>query len=232
MGPPDECPRNGTVIIGGARPERIKLNSSFLFSFFFFFLFQHWQLLELLLYGRAVSIVIVLRIQLEDKHGGTVTIKHQYRPCFSSCSPAFLQQAKNEATELRLSRSVNSVTDFSCFNSLRHTAVPARRGALNSINVLAAAAAAALPLSLSRSLEQFRQDAGKLVVEMEGGGRGHGDQRTPESVRAWSPEPASPVGRKIPVVYYLCRNRHLEHPHFIQVPLSSPDGLFLRGHSR
>lgn len=33
---------------------------------------------------------------------------------------------------------------------------------------------------------------------------------------------------KVPVVYYLCRNRQLEHPHFIQVPLSSPDGLYLR----
>ncbi|CAI9104966.1 OLC1v1003771C1 [Oldenlandia corymbosa var. corymbosa] len=33
---------------------------------------------------------------------------------------------------------------------------------------------------------------------------------------------------RVPVVYYLCRNRQLEHPHFIEVPLSSPDGLFLR----
>ncbi|XP_042440470.1 protein SOSEKI 3-like isoform X1 [Zingiber officinale] len=87
----------------------------------------------------------------------------------------------------------------------------------------AAAAAAVLPLSLGLS-----SNAGKLVVEMEGGGRGHGDQGTPERVRAWQSELASPVGRKIPVVYYLCRNRRLEHPHFIQVPLSSPDGLFLR----
>lgn len=36
---------------------------------------------------------------------------------------------------------------------------------------------------------------------------------------------------KVPVVYYLCRNRQLEHPHFIEVPLSSPDGLYLRGKS-
>lgn len=35
--------------------------------------------------------------------------------------------------------------------------------------------------------------------------------------------------RKVPVVYYLCRNRQLEHPHFIEVPLSSPEGLYLRG---
>lgn len=34
--------------------------------------------------------------------------------------------------------------------------------------------------------------------------------------------------RKVPVVYYLCRNRQLEHPHFIEVPLTSSDGLFLR----
>lgn len=35
--------------------------------------------------------------------------------------------------------------------------------------------------------------------------------------------------RKVPVVYYLCRNRQLEHPHFIEVPISAPDGLYLRG---
>ncbi|MQL95799.1 hypothetical protein Taro_028468 [Colocasia esculenta] len=36
------------------------------------------------------------------------------------------------------------------------------------------------------------------------------------------------LARKIPVVYYLCRNRHLEHPHFIEVPTSSPEDLYLR----
>ncbi|CAB4282534.1 unnamed protein product [Prunus armeniaca] len=34
--------------------------------------------------------------------------------------------------------------------------------------------------------------------------------------------------RKVPVVYYLSRNGQLEHPHFMEVPLSSPRGLFLR----
>ncbi|KAI3450626.1 hypothetical protein Pfo_007291 [Paulownia fortunei] len=34
--------------------------------------------------------------------------------------------------------------------------------------------------------------------------------------------------RKVPVVYYLCRNRQLEHPHFMEVPLSSSDDLYLR----
>ncbi|KZV47194.1 protein UPSTREAM OF FLC-like [Dorcoceras hygrometricum] len=33
---------------------------------------------------------------------------------------------------------------------------------------------------------------------------------------------------KVPVVYYLCRNSQLEHPHFMEVPLTSPDGLYLR----
>ncbi|KAJ0525492.1 putative protein SOSEKI [Helianthus annuus] len=35
--------------------------------------------------------------------------------------------------------------------------------------------------------------------------------------------------RKVPVLYYLTRNGHIEHPHLIDVPLSSLDGLFLRG---
>ncbi|KAJ8470494.1 hypothetical protein OPV22_024837 [Ensete ventricosum] len=34
--------------------------------------------------------------------------------------------------------------------------------------------------------------------------------------------------KKVPVVYYLCKNRHLEHPHFIEVLLSSPRGLYLK----
>ncbi|XP_065029524.1 protein SOSEKI 3-like isoform X2 [Musa acuminata AAA Group] len=78
---------------------------------------------------------------------------------------------------------------------------------------------------------------------MEGRVRKHGGQTSPESARAWveppvppslpphaklPPPPSPPQGWKIPVVYYLCRNRHLEHPHFIEVPLSSLDGLYLR----
>lgn len=31
----------------------------------------------------------------------------------------------------------------------------------------------------------------------------------------------------VPVVYYLSRNGQLEHPHFMEVSLSSPHGLFL-----
>ncbi|CAN1150370.1 Protein SOSEKI 5 [Linum perenne] len=37
----------------------------------------------------------------------------------------------------------------------------------------------------------------------------------------------SPETTRVPVVYYLSRNGKLEHPHFMEVPLSSPDGLHL-----
>ncbi|WVZ91647.1 hypothetical protein U9M48_037791 [Paspalum notatum var. saurae] len=41
--------------------------------------------------------------------------------------------------------------------------------------------------------------------------------------------PARSPAKRVAVVYYLSRNRHLEHPHFIEVPLASPEeGLYLR----
>ncbi|KAJ0967233.1 hypothetical protein J5N97_024150 [Dioscorea zingiberensis] len=51
---------------------------------------------------------------------------------------------------------------------------------------------------------------------------------SPERARPWTEPFRLLPGKKIPVVYYLCRNRHLEHPHFMEVPLSSSDGLYLR----
>ncbi|KAI3751055.1 hypothetical protein L2E82_22073 [Cichorium intybus] len=36
------------------------------------------------------------------------------------------------------------------------------------------------------------------------------------------------TARKVPILYYLTRNGQLEHPHLIDVPLSSPHGLYLR----
>lgn len=33
----------------------------------------------------------------------------------------------------------------------------------------------------------------------------------------------------VPVIYYLSHNGHLQHPHFMEVPLSSSRGLFLKG---
>ncbi|KAI6676377.1 hypothetical protein NL676_037173 [Syzygium grande] len=50
---------------------------------------------------------------------------------------------------------------------------------------------------------------------------------SPERTRKWM-EPQMKMESKVPVVYYLSRNGHLEHPHFMEVPLSSPVGLFLR----
>lgn len=35
--------------------------------------------------------------------------------------------------------------------------------------------------------------------------------------------------RKVSVLYYISRNGHLEHPHLIDVNLSSPHGLYLKG---
>ncbi|PKA53033.1 hypothetical protein AXF42_Ash002014 [Apostasia shenzhenica] len=68
---------------------------------------------------------------------------------------------------------------------------------------------------------------------MEGRMRRYGAQLSPERSKMWTePSPKHPTqrqqGRKVPVVYYLCKNRHLEHPHFIEVPFTSPDGLYLR----
>ncbi|XP_059298400.1 protein SOSEKI 3-like isoform X1 [Lycium ferocissimum] len=59
-------------------------------------------------------------------------------------------------------------------------------------------------------------------------------QLSPERAKVWtekSPkyhQQQQPNDGKVPVVYYLCRNRQLEHPHFMEVPISSSDGLYLR----
>ncbi|WCJ41185.1 hypothetical protein M5689_022067 [Euphorbia peplus] len=42
------------------------------------------------------------------------------------------------------------------------------------------------------------------------------------------PNSKTPPLKKVAVVYYLSRNGQLEHPHFIEVHLSSPEGLYLR----
>nr|QEG03100.1 upstream of FLC-like protein isoform X1 [Cymbidium ensifolium] len=50
-------------------------------------------------------------------------------------------------------------------------------------------------------------------------------QRSPERSMVWK----EPKNRgKVPVVYYLSRNGQLEHPHFMEVMLSSARGLHLR----
>lgn len=41
--------------------------------------------------------------------------------------------------------------------------------------------------------------------------------------------PKSKSEQKVGVVYYLTRNGQFEHPRFMEVPLSSPQGLQLKG---
>ncbi|KAL1208537.1 Protein SOSEKI 5 [Cardamine amara subsp. amara] len=54
-------------------------------------------------------------------------------------------------------------------------------------------------------------------------------ETSPDRNRIWSEPRHKPVvNRKVPVVYYLCRNGQLDHPHFIEVTLSSHDGLYLK----
>ncbi|KAK6144569.1 hypothetical protein DH2020_021389 [Rehmannia glutinosa] len=53
---------------------------------------------------------------------------------------------------------------------------------------------------------------------------------SPERNKVWT-EPSNgklKSDHRVPVVYYLSRNGQLEHPHFMEVPVSSPQGLFLR----
>ncbi|KAL1558067.1 protein SOSEKI 5-like [Salvia divinorum] len=58
--------------------------------------------------------------------------------------------------------------------------------------------------------------------------RDHHRPISPDRTKVWS-EPLKSDRRSVPVVYYLSRNGQLEHPHFIEVPLSSAaHGLFLR----
>ncbi|XP_059315196.1 protein SOSEKI 5 isoform X1 [Lycium ferocissimum] len=55
-------------------------------------------------------------------------------------------------------------------------------------------------------------------------------ETSPERTKVWTESSNSKLKheRKVPVVYYLTRNGQLEHPHFMEVPLSSSDGLYLR----
>lgn len=55
---------------------------------------------------------------------------------------------------------------------------------------------------------------------------------SPDRNRIWTEPPHKPtLNQKVPVVYYLCRNGQLDHPHFIEVTLSSTDGLYLKGNN-
>lgn len=49
---------------------------------------------------------------------------------------------------------------------------------------------------------------------------------SPERTKVWRKPEAE---RRVAVVYYLSLNGKLQHPHFMELRLSSPRGLFLRG---
>ncbi|PPR99148.1 hypothetical protein GOBAR_AA21520 [Gossypium barbadense] len=53
-------------------------------------------------------------------------------------------------------------------------------------------------------------------------------ETSPDRTLVWFERKKPNNDQKVPVVYYLSRNGHLEHPHFLEVPLSSPQGLFLK----
>ncbi|PSR86673.1 Protein UPSTREAM OF FLC like [Actinidia chinensis var. chinensis] len=54
-------------------------------------------------------------------------------------------------------------------------------------------------------------------------------ETSPERTKVWIEPPCKiKTEKKVPVVYYLSRNGQLEQPHFMEVPLSSPEGLYLR----
>ncbi|KAF0926021.1 hypothetical protein E2562_020703 [Oryza meyeriana var. granulata] len=53
------------------------------------------------------------------------------------------------------------------------------------------------------------------------------EARSPDMAPPRPPRPR-PGPARAAVVYYLSRNGHLEHPHFMEVALASPDGLYLR----
>ncbi|KAM0891900.1 hypothetical protein ACQ4PT_026077 [Festuca glaucescens] len=96
---------------------------------------------------------------------------------------------------------------------------------------------------------QRHQGAGarlpKMAVVVAGGGTGRAraeqprphwreqqEQRSPDLAMPRPPRPRPrprPGGpARVAVVYYLSRNGHLQHPHFMEVALASPEGLYLR----
>lgn len=69
---------------------------------------------------------------------------------------------------------------------------------------------------------------GRTKVWVEPPGKSH-HQTPARSLPPPSPPAPSVAAKRVSVVYYLCRNRHLEHPHLIEVPLAAPEeGLYLR----
>lgn len=58
--------------------------------------------------------------------------------------------------------------------------------------------------------------------------RENSSSSSPERNIIWIEPKSIKATKSVPVIYYLSRNGQLEHPHFIEVPFSSSDGLYLR----
>ncbi|GLU11651.1 hypothetical protein SLE2022_283840 [Rubroshorea leprosula] len=75
----------------------------------------------------------------------------------------------------------------------------------------------------------FRGRTSDFGVSRKWKEKGRERETSPERTIVWTePKTQKSAERKVPVVYYLCRNGQLEHPHFMEVSLSSNDGLYLR----
>ncbi|GAV57882.1 DUF966 domain-containing protein [Cephalotus follicularis] len=74
---------------------------------------------------------------------------------------------------------------------------------------------------------------GSAATELHISSKWKDTETSPERTKIWS-EPNNKNNnndkkfKKVPVLYYLSRNGHLDHPHFMEVPLSSNHGLYLR----
>ena len=68
---------------------------------------------------------------------------------------------------------------------------------------------------------------GRITTELQVSKKWTDRETSPERTKVWA-EPKPKTARKVSVVYYLSRNGQLEHPHFMEVPLSSPQGLYLK----
>ncbi|CAI8616533.1 unnamed protein product [Vicia faba] len=66
-----------------------------------------------------------------------------------------------------------------------------------------------------------------MSVNLSSRGRTVTRETSPERTKVWI-EPKPKTNRKVSVVYYLSRNGQLQHPHFMEVPLSSSHGLYLK----
>ncbi|RDY02917.1 Protein UPSTREAM OF FLC [Mucuna pruriens] len=67
---------------------------------------------------------------------------------------------------------------------------------------------------------------GRVTTELQVPKKWTERETSPERTKVWA-EPKPKTARKVSVVYYLSRNGQLEHPHFMEVPLSSSHGLYL-----